>query len=114
MKKALMFLLLVLYSSVAFSVEVDVYVYVDGNYLLNLCENDDIVPRTFCLAYITGVSDTSQSKNWKGLRYCKPNGVVPGQMKKIVTKYLNNHPEKLHLAAYILIQNALLDAFPCE
>jgi hypothetical protein len=48
------------------------------------------------------------------LNYCKllgysftvPHGVVPGQQSKILTKYLDNHPEELHQELNYLICKA--------
>lgn len=44
---------------------------------------------------------------------CWPNGATPVQIAKIVTKYLDAHPEKLHLPAAQLIYDATYEAFPC-
>ena len=108
MKKALMFLLLILYSGIAFTA------YVDGNVLLSNCENDLDVVQGHCIGYITGVADTSKGKTHEGNRYCVPEGVLAGQLKKIITKYLNDNPKNLHLSAFSLVQDALIEAFPCE
>jgi len=66
-----------------------------------------------CVGYIKGVADTSDGKSWEGYPYCI-GGVITGQLQKIVIKYMNEHPEDLHLAAYSLVQSAFLEAFPCE
>jgi len=116
MKKALMFLLLVLYSVITFpdTYAADSDVYLTGNELLSNCENDDNYSRGACHGYIIAVSDVSQNKSWDGALYCVPNNATAGQLVKIVTKYLNKHPEKLHLTAHSLVQLALFVAFPCE
>jgi hypothetical protein len=46
---------------------------------------------------------------------CLPiEGVTAGQAIRIVTKYLNAHPERLHRDAHILVVEALREAFPCR
>lgn len=59
--------------------------------------------------YIDGVTDSSA-----GIIWCNPSNVTYGQTYKIVSKYLNNNPEKLHLSAESLINNALKEALPCK
>ena len=87
-------------------------VYYNGNLLLAKCEGEAEY-QLLCVGYIKGVSDTSDGKSWEGYPYCI-GGVITGQLQKIVIKYMNEHPEDLHLAAYALVQNAFLAAFPCE
>jgi hypothetical protein len=45
--------------------------------------------------------------------FCGPEHFTYGQAKKIVIKYLNDHPEQLHLPATFLVGEALGAAFPC-
>jgi hypothetical protein len=59
--------------------------------------------------YIDGVTDSSA-----GIIWCNPGNVTNGQTYKIVSKYLHNNPEKLHLRAESLVNNALKEALPCE
>jgi len=108
MKQIVMFLLLVLYSGIAFAG------FFDGNKLLEDCESSNAIESVACIVYIAGVSDASQEKTWDGLSYCTPDNAAIKQYMKIVTKYLNEYPERLHYSAYTLVQSALLEAFPCE
>ena len=59
--------------------------------------------------YLKGIADTTNSLSW-----CNPGNVTTGQMFKIVSKYLHNNPEKLHLYADDLVKQALKEAFPCK
>ena len=59
--------------------------------------------------YITGVADTTA-----GIIWCPLSNVTIGQITKIVSKYLTNNPEKLHLSADYLVEEALKSAFPCK
>jgi Rap1a immunity proteins len=45
---------------------------------------------------------------------CLPDGTGSEQAIRIVVKYLNSHPEKLHKDAHILVVEALREAFPCS
>ena len=46
--------------------------------------------------------------------FSQPMSVTVGQSEKIVMKYMNENPEKLHFAAASLAQNALYAAFPAS
>ena len=59
--------------------------------------------------YLMGIADTTNSISW-----CTPYNVKTGQLFKIVSKYLHNNPEKLHLYADDLVKQALKEAFPCK
>jgi len=45
--------------------------------------------------------------------FCGPEHFTYGQARKIVIKYLNDHPEELHLPSAFLVGEALRVAFPC-
>ncbi len=68
-----------------------------------------------CLGFIEGYRQLAPmlppSANLKLL--CLPAEVSNGQIVKVVVKYLDQHPEKLHLPAAQLIYNATNEAFPC-
>jgi hypothetical protein len=60
----------------------------------------------YCRGLISGVADASP-------RVC-PNGqVTHGQQVRIVLKYLQDHPEELHLLNSVLVEQALAKSFPC-
>jgi hypothetical protein len=44
---------------------------------------------------------------------CLPDGSTPTQLAKVVVRYLDQHPEKLHLPAAQLVYDATAEAFPC-
>lgn len=60
-----------------------------------------------CRGLIEGVSDISP-------KVCPPNGATYGQEYRVVLKYLQDHPEELHLRDTDLIEKALTQAFPCH
>jgi hypothetical protein len=107
----------------------------DGNAFLRKCipavalmdgahVPDSMNDADFCMAYVRGVLDltalweaTDKTKNVKGpfLRACLPeHGVQTGQGIRIVVKYLKEHPELLHNESLFLVDQALMDAFPCK
>jgi hypothetical protein len=46
---------------------------------------------------------------------CIPTGVVStSEATKVVLKYLDDHPEQLHVLGTALILNALKEAYPCN
>ena len=45
-----------------------------------------------------------------GVKFCSNCG----QRVKVVIKYLEEHPEKLHMHYAILLLEAMSDAFPCN
>jgi len=45
---------------------------------------------------------------------CIPDGVSPAQLARIVVKWLQEHPERLHEQKSVLTLKAFTDAFPCQ
>lgn len=46
--------------------------------------------------------------------FCAPSGTTYDQLYAVVSKWVNNNPEKWHLRANQLVVQALGQAFPCE
>jgi hypothetical protein len=88
-----------------------------GNDLLRDCTNDKAIKSlSFCLGFIAG---TWSGAAIEGVDYHpgKPNFVIPSeadlpQLKDVVVKFLNEHPEERHLSAGVLVLLALKEAFP--
>jgi hypothetical protein len=59
-----------------------------------------------CMGYVEGVADAYADA-------CLPERVGLDQDIRVVVKYLNDHPEKLHLDRAELTKAALKQAFPC-
>ena len=85
-------------------------VFVLGNTLVEKCESDNFYDQGMCTGFVLGVSDINDRKF-----SCPPqNGTVSdAQMVKVVRKYLEEHPEKLHNTGHLLVGTALYQAFPC-
>ena len=99
---------------------------ITGNTLLAECQSEG----RFCQGYISGSVDEHlrvANINWyisfqtnaqatlqEHLSYCIADGVTIGQMKDIVTLYLERNPADRHQDASWLVVGALAEAFPCE
>lgn len=101
----------------------------DGRKLQQMCKEmaKDELPITnpaaagFCAGYIDGVTDAAVVcvklvHRVEDLGFCIPAEVAKPETRetiKVVAKYLDNHPERLHEWALLLVMKALHDAFPC-
>jgi hypothetical protein len=70
----------------------------------------------FCLGYLKGVAEMSRlrEKVPQLPPVCVPEAVTVGQVRNIVVRYLEEHPEEWHYSSIVLVTNALDEAFPCE
>jgi hypothetical protein len=68
-----------------------------------------------CESYILGFWDADAMHRVRGnpTLKCMPDGVTLGQGLLVVLKYLQDHPEKLHLDQAVLTTQAFEKAFPC-
>jgi hypothetical protein len=92
-----------------------------GSQLLEQCEahidKTIMVKSALCVGFIRGVYNTHETfTNWKQMdkRWCMSDGITYTQAIRVVIKFLQEHPEELHLSASGLVSNAFSDAFPCE
>lgn len=96
-----------------------------GEGLLNACtaheQPDGSMYRSgLCMGFIVGI--VSEHDIWLSevptahgsLHFCIPPDVSNGQLVKVVKKYLEDNPGKLHLRVEFLVQKALSQAFPCK
>jgi hypothetical protein len=74
------------------------------------------VDGSMCLAYLTGVQETHDSFSQDLMKkvFCIPNGVSTAQKIRVVLKYMELHPEKLHISAEYHVIKAFMEAFPCN
>lgn len=116
-KKIFIILAISLFSSTCFA---------NGNDLLNKC-NDAIQAFDYnivksehniaaCALYIEGVADTIRAfdTDQKVLKVCWPKTPLStAQLVRIVTKYLKENPQNLHVEKSFLVMHSLSLAFPC-
>ena len=90
----------------------------NGSYLLQECESDSAAKYNTCVRYIMGIHDDQDTLLKRSFLdepyFCVPDSAISGQLVKVVTNYLNEHPERLHLSAGSTVSSALRDAFPCS
>jgi len=97
------------------------YAFADGNSLLKNCKALDsqdtrnLMGIGLCAGYLQGVSDLNGFYEVSKLPtfFCMPDKVSYGQKAKVVIKYLEDHPEKLHEIDGGLVLSSFVDAFPC-
>jgi hypothetical protein len=90
------------------------YSYMDGNKLKDAL-NPSSPLHEVAMGYVSGITDILyiRENRINGFRACLPSAPVQ-QMMDVTQKYLNDHPEKLHLGASGLIAKALFESFPCK
>ena len=92
-----------------------------GNNLLEVCvagvankSSEAFFAFGACIGYISAIRQASRcGSGVNGFNSSVPLAVQAGQSSQIVVKWLNAHPEKLHLGAAGLVAAALEDTFPC-
>lgn len=63
---------------------------------------------SWSMGYIQGIADALDNDG-----FCLPRNYAAGELKEVVVKYLNDHPEKLHESRGVVVGVALHNAFPC-
>jgi hypothetical protein len=99
--------------------------FVKGTRLLDRCQLETVVSRTFCLGYIVGVADaigltqamqhenTTGTPVWQQTAVCFPQNVQGTQVRDIVVKFLIEYPERRDDPAAELVLVALVKAWGC-
>ena len=99
----------------AFAVSPALSDFVDGNRLRDACvDTVDQSARGLCLGFIAAASDMSKcDRAYKGFSHNAPEGASLLQVKTVVVKWLNEHPELWHYAATELVAAGLQETWPC-
>jgi hypothetical protein len=70
--------------------------------------------RRFVYGYIAGITDSeSTTTGAPGRAFCLPRYAKLDQLFDITRKWFGDHPEQLHLPAYLVVQWALTDVYAC-
>ena len=97
-----------------------------GSYASNLIGHDftgecvseeDSMMLGMCLGYLHGImemQDVLVAMEQIPPLFCTPEKSNYLQAMKIIEKYMDDHPEKLHLSFFLITINSLKEAFPCE
>jgi hypothetical protein len=77
--------------------------------------DDQLLHASICLYYVSGIVDGYGVSGAKPQLICLPKdgSVTNGQMALIVSKFLNDHPDKLNNEPVYLVLEALSEAFRC-
>jgi hypothetical protein len=78
---------------------------------------DKITQRLICVSYISGAFDMlrllSDGMNLKAV--CAPaRGVSIDQLSRVVVKWIERNPERMHESARTAVMSAVAAAFPCN
>ena len=89
----------------------------DGNWLLAQCKDGPTEDWKTCVGYLQGIDDmhdiaTTGSGDTFPRFYSIPDTATWGQLKLVVVKYFEDHPERLHLPAASSVLLAFRSAFP--
>jgi hypothetical protein len=104
----------------AFVADDDVSNKLTGNALLPHCRAlvDDDFATTPGAGLCAGMISTlfwSQRTLGGSLKFCAPSkSITRGQSRQVVLRYLENHPELLHLDIRLLAADAMREAWPCS
>jgi hypothetical protein len=85
----------------------------------------EIVDMTKCTYYLTGLLRGAELQGYLDyklqndlyeniLRACQPSEVTIRQVMRIFVKFLDDHPEKLHLFPATIVHLSLSEVFPCN
>ena len=92
------------------------YADTTGSELAEYCKNTIDGEARFsdgvCMGLIKGFADGYSGSGAKS--YCIPNKATNSQIQKVVVKYLDNHPARLHEWYGKLVLDAIKEAFPCK
>lgn len=84
--------------------------WADGNDLNAACNSENTYDQGFCLGFAIAIAATATAVAPKA---CIPTGVKRSQLRDILVKYLDDHPERRHKSAEFLAIEAFVRAFPC-
>lgn len=103
----------------------------DGNELLEACSlalneeavrglksNDDTAKANFCIGFVdgfarsVGIYEAVNTHSGSPNKICLPEASL-WQYVRVVHKFLQDHPEKLHRNEGVLVFDALKESFPC-
>jgi hypothetical protein len=82
------------------------------------CEGtrNEVSPKAQCYGFIAGarlLGRLYENESPEARLFCIPYGVQNEQLARIYVKYLEQHPEQLHLNASSLLMECFKNAFPC-
>ena len=70
--------------------------------------------RGYCDGLVRGISELAVSPYMDARYVCAPSEVTQGRFISVVHTYLREHPERRHEVDWLVVLEALMDAFPCS
>ena len=113
MKRGSLLILLASAGGFAIAMPASAQTYRNGNDLLGDCS----ASRDVCVSYVMGVVDAivfQQRIVTRKKFLCIPGDTTSGRLADIVMDYLRERPENRRWSAALLVNNALVAAFPCQ
>jgi hypothetical protein len=89
--------------------------YHDGKDLLQDCVSSSEIEKIYCLGYVVGIADAmdlGRSRNNKPA--CIPKGVKPSEIRGVVIKTMQDHPEAQSKDAAELVFYAIRQNWKCQ
>jgi hypothetical protein len=89
--------------------------WISGNELARYCNRPEGFGAGLCVGFVIGTAEAvaKPDRPYPLARACFTTPMEIGQLEAAVKKYLADHPEQLHYAAFDLVATALSQAFPC-
>ena len=98
--------------------------FVTGDLISVWCSREEPVDVEACLSYLRGASDALNAMQFEAEELgeeeslpspvrCVPERVSINELKTVVGRYLEEHPEMRRLQAGVVVMHALREAFPC-
>lgn len=120
MKKYIALIFILLLPSTSYAVGTGNELLKDCSTAVKLLAGDNVTTgfgAGYCMGVIAGASDAlivAWQKDGGKRYFCRPENANNAQLVRVVTKYLKDNPDKLHLSDIALIFLALEKAFPCK
>lgn len=86
----------------------------DRAHLEKWCTHDSSVAAGRCIGYLLAAEDALSADSIEGIKACLPEDITLGQQHRIVTAWLQAHPEAQAGTALGLVARAYAERYPCQ
>lgn len=86
----------------------------DRAHLEKWCTHDSAVAAGRCIGYLLAAEDALSADSIEGIKACLPEDITLGQQHRIVTAWLQAHPEAQAGTALGLVARAYAERYPCQ
>ena len=103
--------------ALAFGQSANAQIYRSGSDLLDACRdlvaNKETAAGVYCLATVIATRNLAQYL-MESMRSCPPTATTNGEVVRLVTKYMEDHPDRLKEPHQTVILLALRETYPCK